>query len=437
MRLDYITAGESHGPQLTAVIRGIPAGLEISPDEINKDLHRRQLGYGRGPRMNIEKDTALVKGGIRKGVTLGSPVCFVVENRDYKNWEPLMAPEPGETPLQKLVTRPRPGHADLIGAVKFNHADARNVLERSSARETAARVGVGAICRKLLAELGITVYSHVVNLGGIKVDATGLTHEQVVAAVEQSELRVARPEVEADMKALIDRAKKEGDTVGGIYEVVALGVPMGLGSTMNWDEKLDARLAQGLVSCQAIKGVSIGIGFDVADTPGSRVHDAIGFDWDAASEAKRQAREAAIPQEDDEPGSPGHKPGSKPLQKRETISADPLPGRGPSGGFYHLSNNAGGIEGGMSNGEPIILRAAMKPIATLMKPLQSVDLQSKETFDAVRERSDVCAVPAAGVVGEAITCFILAQAILEKFGGDSMAELRRNFDSYVQYMKDF
>lgn len=437
MRLEYITAGESHGPQLTAIIRGVPAGLTITPDEINRDLRRRQGGYGRGPRMNIEKDTALLKGGIRKGVSLGSPISLVIENRDYKNWEPLMAPEPGDMPAQKLVTRPRPGHADLSGALKFNHADARNVLERSSARETAARVAIGAICRQLLAELGITVYSHVVNLGGIEVDATGLTHEQIIETAEGSELRVARPEVEARMKEIIDAAKKAGDTIGGVYEVVALGVPMGLGSTMNWDEKLDGRLAQGLISCQAIKGVSVGMGFDVASTPGSGVHDPIGFDWDAASQRQRDARVTAASHEDDEPGSPGHKPGSKPLQQRVAMEGGPAAGRGPSGGFYHLSNKAGGIEGGMSNGEPIVLRAAMKPIATLMKPLQSVDLQSKETFDAVRERSDVCAVPAAGVVGEAIVCFILAQAVLEKFGGDSLLELRRNYDSYTQYMKDY
>jgi chorismate synthase len=387
--------------------------------------------------MNIERDTAQVKGGIRKGTTLGSPVALVIENRDYKSWEPLMAPEPGDMPAQKLVTRPRPGHADLIGAVKFNHSDARNVLERSSARETAARVAVGAICRRILGELGITVYSHVVNLGGIEVNASGLTHDQIMSAVEGSELRVARAEVEAEMKALIDKAKKAGDTVGGIYEVVALGVPMGLGSTMNWDEKLDGRLAQGLISCQAIKGVSVGMGFDVASTPGSGVHDPIGFNWDQASDAARIKRAEALSHEDDEPGSPGETPESKPLERRETVTSNPLPGRGPSGGFYHLSNKAGGIEGGMSNGEPIVLRAAMKPIATLMKPLQSVDLQSKETFDAVRERSDVCAVPAAGVVGEAIVCFILAQAILEKFGGDSMTELRRNYESYTQYMKDY
>jgi len=437
LRLEYITAGESHGPQLTAIIRGIPAGLFIAPDDINSDLHRRQLGYGRGPRMNIEKDTAQVKGGIRKGSTLGSPISLVIENRDYKSWEPLMAPEPGDMPAQKLVTRPRPGHADLSGAVKFNHSDARNVLERSSARETAARVAVGAVCRRLLSELGITVYSHVVNLGGIEVNASGLTHQEIMDAVAGSELRVARPEVEAAMKAHIDAAKKAGDTVGGIYEVVALGVPMGLGSTMNWDEKLDGRLAQGLISCQAIKGVSVGMGFDVASTPGSGVHDPIGFDWSEASEASRARRAEAKSHDDDEPGSPGHNPGSRPLQKRENQVGEPAAGRGPSGGFYHLSNKAGGIEGGMSNGEPIVLRAAMKPIATLMKPLQSVDFQSKETFDAVRERSDVCAVPAAGVVGEAIVCFILAQAVLEKFGGDSMTELRRNYDSYVQYMKDF
>jgi len=433
LRLEYVTAGESHGPQLTAIIRGIPAGLNISPDDINGDMVRRQGGYGRGPRMNIEKDAALIRSGIRKGYTLGSPISLVVENRDYKNWESLMAPEPGETPQQKLVTRPRPGHADLVGAVKFNHRDARNILERSSARETAARVAVGAVCKRLLAEFGISIYSHVVNLGGIKVDPSGLTHDEIKAAAELSELRVCRPEVEQQMRALIDKAKKDGDTVGGIYEVVALGVPLGLGSTMNWDEKIDARLAQGIVSCQAIKGVSIGAGFDVADTPGSRLHDPIGFD---ASQAAVPAKIAASAI-DDEPGSPGHEPGARALQARKPLDVPPAAGRGASGGFYHLSNNAGGIEGGMTNGEPIVLRAAMKPIATLMKPLQSVDLQSKETFDAVRERSDVCAVPAAGVVGEAITAFIIAQAFLEKFGGDSLLEVRRNFDSYVQYMREY
>ena len=437
-RLEYLTAGESHGPQLTAILRGIPAGLAIDPAKIADDMGRRQAGYGRGPRMNIEKDTAVLKGGVRKGFTLGSPIALTVENADYKSWENLMAPEPGDTPALKLVTRPRPGHADLVGALKFNHADARNVLERSSARETAARVAVGAICRAFLAEFGVTVYSHVVNLGGAKVDATGLTHEAIRATADASPLRVCRPEAEAEMVAMIDRAKKEGDTVGGIYEVVALGVPAGLGSCMNWDEKLDARIAQGIIACQAIKGVSIGLGFDVADTPGSRVHDPIGFDASlAAPRPDAPPATHAGTEVDDEPGSPAHDPGAKPLTRRTAQDARPLPGRGPSGGFYHLGNNAGGIEGGMSNGEPIVVRGAMKPIATLMKPLQSVDLKTKETFDAVRERSDVCAVPAAGVVGEAIVCFILAQAFLEKFGGDSIAETRRNYDSYVQYMREF
>lgn len=435
MSLEYITAGESHGPQLTAIIRGVPAGLSIAPDDVNQDMARRQRGYGRGPRMNIEKDTAAIRSGVRKGVTLGSPITLVVENRDYKNWENLMSPDPGDTPAQKLVTRPRPGHADLIGALKFNHQDARNVLERSSARETAARVAVGAVCKRLLAEFGITMYSHVVNLGGVKVDATGLTHDEIKSRVDDSELRVARPELEQQMREMIDRAKKDGDTVGGVYEVVVLGVPLGLGSTMNWDEKIDARIAQGIISCQAIKGVGIGMGFDVAHEPGSRVHDPIGFAPELA-DARALAAKAAS-QVDDEPGSPEHNPGMRTLKPREALDVPPAPGRGPSGGFYHLSNNAGGIEGGMTNGEPIIIRAAMKPIATLMKPLQSVDLQSKETFDAVRERSDVCAVPAAGVVGEAIIAYVLAKAFLEKFGGDSIAEVRRNYDSYVQYMKEY
>ena len=400
MRLDYITAGESHGPQLTAIVRGIPAGLSLTVEEINADLARRQLGYGRGARMKIEKDTAAIRSGVRKGTTLGSPITLVVENRDYQVWMDQMAPEPGELDDRKVVTRPRPGHTDLAGALKYNHRDARNILERSSARETAARVAVGAVCRRFLAEFGITIYSHVVNLGGVAVDATGLTHEEIRENAEKSEFRVARGTDEPRMRQIVDGAKSEGDTVGGVYEVVALGVPVGLGCTMNWDDKLDARIAQGIISCQAIKGVGFGMAFGVADAPGSRVQDPIAY-------------------------------GRGPEQEAAAARA----GRGPTGGFYHLSNNAGGIEGGISNGEPIIVRAAMKPIATLMKPLQSVDLHTKEPFDAVRERSDVCAVPAAGVVGEAIVAFVLARAFQEKFGGDSIAEIRRNYDSYTEYLK--
>lgn len=403
MGLEYITAGESHGPQLTAILRGIPSGLRVSPEAINADLARRQEGYGRGARMKIEKDAVLIRSGVRKGITLGSPITLVVENRDYRSWEALMAPEPGELPDKKVITHPRPGHADLPGVLKFNHRDARNVLERASARETAARVAVGAVSKALLLEFGISIFSHVVNLGGTACDTTGMAYREIRERAETSELRVARPELEPAMRELIDRAKDEGDTVGGVVEVVALGVPAGLGSTMNWDEKLDARLAFGMMSCQAIKGVSIGMGFGVADAPGSKVHDPIGYAADPA-EAKRLADEG---------------------------------GRGPAGGFYHFTNSAGGIEGGMSNGEAIIVRAAMKPIATLMKPLRSIDLETKIPFDAARERSDVCAVPAAGVVGEAIAAFILAQAFLAKFGGDSVAEVRRNYESYVQYMKEY
>lgn len=403
MRLEFLTAGESHGPQLTAIVRGVPAGLTLTAEDINTDLARRQQGYGRGGRMKIEQDTVLIRSGVRKGMTLGSPVTLVVENRDYISWQPQMSPEPGELTEQKVVTRPRPGHADLAGALKFGHRDARNVLERASARETAARVAVGAVCKRLLKEFGIHIYSHVINLGGITVDTSELSHAEIEERASRSDLRVARPEVEQAMRDLIDRAKKDGDTVGGIYEVVALGVPVGLGSTMHWDEKLDARIAQGIMSCQAIKGVSIGLGFDVANRPGSQVHDPIGYTADPA-EAEQRDRER---------------------------------GRGPSGGFYHLSNNAGGLEGGMTNGEPVIVRVAMKPIATLMKPLGSVDLRTKEPFEAVRERSDVCAVPAAAVVGEAILAFVLAQAFLEKFGGDSVEEIRRNYQAYIQYLKEY
>ena len=403
MRLEYLTAGESHGPQLTAIIRGIPSGLAVTPEDINGELARRQWGYGRGARMKIEKDEVLIRGGIRKGLTMGSPVALVVENRDYQNWANQMAPEPGELNEYKVITKPRPGHADLPGVLKFNHRDARNILERSSARETAARVAVGAVCKALLREFGIAIHSHVVKLCGVSVDTTGLTHEAIRRAAEASELRVASPEVEQPMRDMIDRAKAEGDTLGGVVEIVALGVPIGLGSSMNWDEKLDGRLAHGMMSCQAIKGVSIGMGFGVADLPGSKVHDAIAY------------------------GPPGDAAG-QPLQ---------VSGRGPTGGFRHVTNNAGGIEGGMSNGEPIVVRAAMKPIATLMKPLMSVDLKTKEPFDAARERSDVCAVPAAGVVCEAIMATILAQAFLEKFGGDSVAEVRRNYESYIAYLREY
>ncbi|MCX7626689.1 MAG: chorismate synthase [Candidatus Sumerlaeaceae bacterium] len=399
-RLDYLTAGESHGPQLTAIIRGVPAGLYLSADYINRDLARRQQGYGRGARMKIEKDTVQIVGGVRKGYTLGSPIALVITNQDYQVWREQMDPEPGQLDDQRVVTRPRPGHADLPGVLKFGQRDARNILERASARETAARVAVGSICRRLLEEFGISIFSHVVNIGGIRVNTKGLDFETIRTCAENSDLRVARPEVESQMKELIRKAKENGDTVGGVYEVIATGVPVGLGNTMNWDEKLDARLAYGLMSCQAIKGVSVGMGFDVADNLGSSVHDPIAFTDDPA-ERERLVRER---------------------------------GRGPSGGFFHLSNNAGGIEGGMSNGEPIIVRAVMKPIATLMRPLQSVDLKTKDSFEAVRERSDVCAVPAAAVVGEAIVAFVLAQAFLEKFGGDSVAEIKANYCNYIEYL---
>ena len=403
MALDYMTAGESHGPQLTAIMRGVPAGLAVTSDDVNRDLARRQVGYGRGGRMKIETDRAEFRSGVRKGRTLGSPITMVVANRDYTVWEQFMSPEPGELDPARLVTRPRPGHADLGGALKYNHHDARNILERASARETAARVAVGAVCKAFLAEFGIRIYSHVVCLGGVWVDATGMTHDDIIRNAEASDLRVARADDEARMRALIDKAKDEGDTVGGIFEVVTLGAPAGLGSCFNWDDRLDAKLAHGLMGLQAIKGVEMGVGFQAATRPGSQVHDPIAFTGDDAEIERMRAER----------------------------------GRGASGGFYHLSNNSGGVEGGMTNGEPIVVRAAMKPISTLMKPLASVDLETKEPFTAVTERSDVCAVPAAGVVGEAIVAFILAKVMLEKFGGDSVTETRRNYDGYCRQMRKF
>ncbi len=386
MGLRFLTAGESHGEALTTVIDGIPAGLPLAEADINEDLARRQRGYGRGGRMKIERDQAHISSGVRWGITLGSPITLTIQNRDWENWKQTMsvgAPPEGTAP--KTVTRPRPGHADLAGAMKYAHHDIRNVLERSSARETTARVAVAGVAKKLLGEFGITILSHVIEIGGIRVGALELPWDEIRRRAEESEVRCADPETERAMIDAIDRAKAAGDTLGGVFEVVALGCPVGLGSYVQWDRKLDGLLAQAFCSIHAIKGAEVGLGFETARRPGSQVHDEILLDKD--------------------------------------------------GGFLRASNSAGGLEGGVTNGQPVIVRAAMKPLSTLRKPLRSVDVQTKEAVEAVVERSDVCAVPAAGVVGEAMMAIVLAAAFLDKFGGDSMDEIRRNHQGYLDYLK--
>jgi chorismate synthase len=397
--LRYFTAGESHGPCLTAIIDGVPAGFPIDVAKINHDLWRRQQGYGRGGRMLIEKDEVQIRSGIRWGETLGSPVALGIENRDWKNWTKKMSPLPEDRDDKIAVTKPRPGHADLNGILKYNHSDIRNVLERASARDTVSRTAVGSFCKQLLAPFGIRVMGYLRSLGNIEAKSDGATYDEVFARAEESPVRVADKNAEEKMIALIDDCKNKGDTLGGVFEIVALGLPPGIGSHTQWDLKLDGRLARALMSIQAIKGVEIGLGFEMARRRGSQVHDEIFFD----------------PNKMVSEGTPRIVPT----------------------GFYRGSNNSGGTEGGMSNGAPLVVRAAMKPISTLMSPLQSVDFRSKQPADASVERSDVCSAPAAAVVGEAVVAFELAVAFLEKFGGDSLREITRNYEGYLEQIKQF
>jgi chorismate synthase len=383
--LRLLTAGESHGELLMGIIEGLPAGLLIRITDIDRDLARRQVGYGRGNRMKIEKDQVKIYSGVRWGRTLGSPMGLMIRNKDWENWRDKMSVDPMFLNSADPLTRPRPGHADLAGALKYNMTDIRNILERSSARETAMRVAVGAVAKRLLGEFGIDVISHVLSIGGVYAKVPKISVHELKKRAESSELRCADPDAGKRMMRRIDEAKSAGDTLGGVFEVIIKGVPVGLGSHAHWDRKLDARLANALMSVQAIKGVEVGAGFGVANRPGSQVHDEI-F-WSRKD------------------------------------------------GFYRKTNMAGGIEGGISNGEPIVLRAAMKPIPTLMKPLRSVDLASKRPFKASVERSDVCAVPAAGVVAEAAVAFEIAGALVEKFGGDSIEEMKRNFSQYDRHLK--
>jgi chorismate synthase len=375
----FTTAGESHGRGLVGVLEGIPAGLPLTAATVNAELKRRMAGYGRGARMKIEADEIEWLAGVRAGETIGSPIAMLVWNRDWTHWQDVMAPEaqtPGEE-RRRRVTRPRPGHADLTGALKFDRADARDILERASARETAARVACGAVCRALLAQLGVEIGSHVVELGGVVATPRTPLPAPLNPAADQSPVRCIDPDAEREMIARIDAAKAAGDTLGGVVEVVAIGLPVGLGSHASWDMKLDGRLAQAIMSIPAVKAVGLGLGFEAARRKGSEVHDEI------------------------------------------------LPG------FVRATNRAGGTEGGMSTGEPLVVRAAMKPISTLMSPLATVDLTSGAVAQAQSERSDVTAVPAMGVIAEAMTAFVLAQAVMEKFGGDSLGELKRNVDGYL------
>jgi chorismate synthase len=404
--LRFFTAGESHGKALVTIVEGLPAGLPVSADWVNHELFRRMQGYGRGARMKIERDQVEWISGIRAGETLGSPVAMLIPNRDWANWEDVMAPEAagavGEL-RRRRVTRPRPGHADLAGVLKYDRLDARDILERASARETTARVAAGALARRLLDEFGVEIGSHVTSIGGVRVPTTELP-VPLNPESDRSEVRVLDPAVEAEIVRRIDAAKQAGDTLGGEVEVIARGVCVGLGSHVIWDRKLDGRLAGMLMSIPAVKGVEIGMGFEAARRPGSEVHDPI--------------ESGAV-------GQRGSGEGISRQGKGAPATAD------PRGGFRRPTNNAGGLEGGITTGEPVVVKVGMKPISTLMSPLPTIDLQSGQPAKAVSERSDVTAVPALGVIAEAVVALVLADAMLEKFGGDSLGEMRRNYDGYV------
>jgi chorismate synthase len=386
----FLTAGESHGPSLTAIVEGIPAGMAFSTAHVDEQLRRRQGGYGRGGRMKIERDAVGVLSGVRHGRTLGSPITLRIENRDWANWQDRMGAEPPEAPPEP-VTRVRPGHADLTGALKYGHDDVRDVIERASSRETAARVAVGAVCAQFLTAFGVQIHSHTLSIADVgyapsEAPDAGVVDGHFWTRVESSAIRCADEALTQRMIERVNAGKREGDTCGGVFEVVATGVPIGLGSYSQWDQRLNARLAAALMSIPSAKGVEIGGGFALAALPGSRVHDV----------ARYEAQT----------------------------------------GWRHLTNRAGGIEGGISNGEPIIARVAVKPIPTLAHPLPSADVQTGENVEVTRyERSDVCVVPAAGVVGEAMLAIALTEAHREKFGGDSMSEVRRNYQAYVATLR--
>lgn len=390
--LRYFTTGESHGEALVAVLSGLPAGLRIQQNDLDRDLWRRQQGYGRGGRMKIEHDSAHILSGVRHGMTIGSPISIVIENRDWKNWQESLPVEDGDPQKHKRVASPRPGHADLAGALKYNFPEARYVLERASARESTARVAIGGLAKSFLRELQIEVLSHVLAVGSASLPEGEVAWEQIrqVAQREEILLSCADLEIEQRMKEEVDKALRTGDSVGGIFEVVGHGVPPGLGTYAQWDERLDGLLAQAVMSLQAVKAVEIGVGVTAASSVGSAVHDEIAY-------------------------------------KRSTGFS----------GFVRARNHAGGIEGGVSNGEDIRVRGYLKPISTLRRPLQSVDFATREAVKAAYERSDVCVVPAAGVAAEAMVALTLARCALEKFGGDSMGETLRNYQGYCEQIHNF
>lgn len=386
----YLTAGESHGPRLTAIIEGIPAGLSLTAEDINSELTRRQGGYGRGGRMKIETDRVEITSGVRHGKTMGGPITLNVTNKDHEKWLDIMSVADIEDKLKtkRKITKPRPGHADLVGGIKYRFEDLRNSLERSSARETTMRVAVGAVAKRLLEELGLQIASHIVTFGGIEVEVPdGLTVAQIKELAGNSEVSIVNPKHEEEIKAYIDQIKKDGDTIGGVIECVVGGVPVGLGSFVQWDRKLDAKLAQGVVSINAFKGVEFGVGFKAGSLKGSQVMDEIVWSQDE--------------------------------------------------GYTRRTNHLGGFEGGMTNGQPLIIRGVMKPIPTLYKPLMSVDIASHEPYKATVERSDPTAVPAAAVVMESVVATVLAQEVLDKFSSDNMEELKAAVVAHRAYTKDF
>ena len=401
--LRFTTAGESHGRALVSILEGMPAGLPLLADDVNVELARRQQGYGRGRRMQIEKDAVQFLSGVRAGETIGSPIAMLIENRDWKNWEEIMdaAPDAGseaEIPLpasraplparKRAVTRPRPGHADLTGLLKYDRQDARDILERASARETTARVAAAAVCKRFLGEFEVRIGSHLVHLGGIDAKRPDPMPENINEAADRSPLRTLDSDAEQRMIAQIDVVKRAGNTLGGICEVVVDGLPVGLGSHVSWDRKLDGRIGAAIMSIPAVKGVEIGMGFQSSRVTGAEVHDEI----------------------------------------------EMAPGRRRTGNVRRRTNRAGGLEGGMTTGEPLVVRVAMKPISTLMRPLGTIDVATQEPAAAVAERSDVTAVPAMGVIAEGMLALVVANAFLEKFGGDSLAETRRNYDSYLSHI---